>query len=64
MCHLQARPLKSTFNIEPFVRLAAVEDALVAAYFDGDIVEGLDDFEPEFFALLVLCDGDVFNMAN
>jgi hypothetical protein len=64
MCHLQPRPLEAALDVEPLVRLAAVENALVAAHLCRDEVERLDDFEAEFLALLVFRDGDVFDVAD
>jgi len=64
MCHLQPCALEAALDIEPLVRLAAVENALVAAHLCGDEVERLDDFEAEFLALLVFCDGNVFYVAD
>ena len=64
MGHLETRPPETALDVEALVGFAAVEDALVAAGFLGDEVEGLDESETEFLALLVFCDGDVFDMAN
>lgn len=64
MRHLQARPPEPALDVEALVRLAAVEDALVAADLLGDVVERLDDAEAELLALLVLCDGDVLDVAD
>jgi hypothetical protein len=64
MGHLQAGALKAALDVEALVGLAAVQDALVAADAGGDVVEGLDDFQAELFALLVLGDGDVFDVAD
>jgi len=62
--HLQTRPLEATLDIEALVRLRAVENGLVAADVLRDKVERLDDPQPELLALLVLCDSDVFDMAD
>jgi hypothetical protein len=64
MCHLQPRPLEAALDVEPLVRLAAVENALVAAHLCRNEVERLDDFEAKFLALLVFRDGDVFDVAD
>lgn len=64
MRHLQPRPPEAALDVEALVRLAAVEDALVAADLLGDEVERLDDAEAELLALLVLCDGDVLDVAD
>lgn len=64
MRHLEPRPPKPALYIEALVGLAAVEDALVAADLLCDVVEGLDDAQAELLALLVLCDGDVLDVAD
>lgn len=64
MRHLQTGPPESALDVEALVRLAAVEDALVAADFLGDVVERLDDAQTELLALLVLGDGDVLDVAD
>lgn len=62
--HLESRATETALDVEAFVSLAAVEDALVAADLGCDVVEGLDDAQSELLALLVLCDGDVFDVAD
>lgn len=62
--HLQASPLEPALDVEALVGITAVENGLVAADFVCDKVEGLDQPQPQFLALLVLCDGDVFDVAN
>lgn len=62
--HLQAGPLEAALDVEALVGLAAVEDALVAADLFGDRVEGLDDAQAEFLALLVLRHGDVLDVPD
>jgi hypothetical protein len=64
MCHLQPCPLEATLDIEPLVRFATVQNALVTAHFFGDEFERLDDFQAELFALLVFGDGNVFNVSD
>lgn len=64
MGHLQACATESALDVEALVGVAAVEDALVAANLLGDVVEGLDQAEAELLALLVLGDGDVFDVAD
>lgn len=64
MRHLQARPPEPALDVEALVRLAAVQDALVAPHLLGDVVERLDDAETQLLALLVLCDGDVLDVAD
>lgn len=62
--HLKASSSESALDIEALVGVAAVEDALVAANLLGNVVEGLDQPEAELLALLILCDGDVFDVAD
>lgn len=62
--HLKASSSESALDVEAFVGVAAVEDALVAANLLGDVVEGLDQAEAELLALLILGDGDVFDVAD
>lgn len=64
MCHLQPRTFEAALNIEPLVRLAAVQNALVTAHLGGDKVERLNDLKAKFLALLIFCDGDVFDMSD
>lgn len=64
MRHLQTRPPEAALDVEALVGLAAVEDALVAAHLLSDVVEGLDEAQTEFLALLVAGDGDVFDVTN
>jgi hypothetical protein len=62
--HLQTRPLEATLDVEALVRLRAVENSLVAANVLRDKVQRLDDPQTELLALLVLCDSDVFDVAD
>lgn len=62
--HLQPGPLETALDIEPFVGVAAIKNGLVATDFVGDEVEGLDQPQAQFLALLVLCDGDIFDVAD
>lgn len=62
--HLQACSSESALDVEAFVGVAAVEDALVAANLFGDEIEGLDESEAELLALLVLGDGNVLDVAD
>lgn len=64
MCHLKPSPTETTLDIEPFIGFAAIENRLVAPDARSDIVEGLDEAETEFLSLLVLGDGNVFNVAS
>ena len=64
MRHLQARPLEATLDVKALVRLRAVENSLVAADFLRDKVQRLDDPQTELLALLVLCDSNIFDVAD
>lgn len=64
MCHFQTGPLEAALDVEPLVGLAAVENALVTSDVLGHVVQRLDDAQPELLALLVLRDGDVFNVSD
>lgn len=63
VCHLESCPLESALNVEPLVRLAAIENALVATHLGRDEIESLDNLESELLALLVLRNGDIFDVA-
>jgi hypothetical protein len=62
--HLKTSSSEAALDVEALVRLAAVEDRLVAADLLGDEVERLDDPQAELLALLVLGDRDVFDVAD
>src|SRR5436305_749482 len=64
MRHLQTGSLKPTFDVEPFVRLRAIEDALVAPDILRDMIERLDNLQPQLLPLLVCSDGNVFDMSH
>lgn len=62
--HLEASSSESALDVEALVGFAAVEDCLVAADVLSDIVQGLDHAQAELLALLVLGDGDIFDVAD
>lgn len=62
--HLQPSPLKAALDVEALIGLTTVENSLVAADLFGNKVERLDQAQAQFFALLVLCNGDILNMAD
>ena len=64
MRHFQPGFPKTALDVEALVRLAAVEDGLVAADVLGDEVECLNEAQAQFLALLVLGDRDVLDMAR
>lgn len=63
MRHLQAGPLKAALDVETLVGFGAVEDSLVAANVLSNVVQRLDDAQAKLLALLVLRDGNVFDVA-
>ena len=64
MGHLAARPLVPALDIEAFIRLAAVQDGLVAPQLLGQVVEGVNYAKSELLALLVPVDCNVFDVAG
>jgi hypothetical protein len=62
--HLQTRPLEATLDIEALVRLRAVKNSLVATHILRDKVQRLNDPQTKLLALLVLCDSNVFDVAD
>lgn len=64
MGHLETSSSEAALDVEALVGLTAVEDALITTDLLGDVVEGLDDSETQLLALLVLCDGDILDMAD
>lgn len=62
--HLQAGASKAALDVKALVRLAAVQDSLVAADLFGDEVEGLDQAKTKLLALLVFGDGDIFDVTD
>lgn len=64
MRHLQTGPLEAALDVEALIGFAAVEDGLVAADLLCDEVEGLDQTKTQLLPLLVLCDGNVLDVAD
>jgi hypothetical protein len=64
MRHLQTGALESALDIETLIRLAAVQNALIAAHSLSHSVQGLDDPQPKLLALLVLGHGNVLDVAD
>jgi hypothetical protein len=62
--HLETSSSEAALDVETLVGLTAVQDALVAADLLGNVVECLDDSETKPLALLVLCDGDILDVAD
>jgi hypothetical protein len=64
VCHLQTRSLETTLDVEALVRLRAVKNSLVATHILRDKVQRLDDPQTKLLALLVLCDSNIFDVAD
>src|ERR1700761_4079107 len=64
MGHLQPGPLKSTLNVESLIRLAAIQNTLVTTHLLGHRIQCLNNPQPQLLTLLVLCHGDVLNVAH
>lgn len=64
MGHLEAGTSEAALDVKALVGVAAVENALVTANALGNKVEGLDESQAELLALLVLGDGNVFDVAD
>lgn len=62
--HFQSGPPKTALHVETLVGLAAVQYCLVASCLLGDIVERLDEAQAQFFALLILGDGDILDVTD
>lgn len=62
--HLHAGPLESALDVETLVGIATVKNGLVAPDLVRNEVEGVDQSKTQLFALLVLCDGNIFDVAN
>ena len=64
MRHLQTCPLEATLDIEALVRLRAVKNSLVATHILRNKVQRLNDPQTKLLALLVLCDSNIFDVAD
>ena len=64
MRHFQTRPLETTLDIEALVRLRTVKNGLVATHVLRNKVQRLNDPQTKLLALLVLCDSNVFDVAD
>lgn len=56
--------MESALDVEALVGVAAIENAFVAADLLGNMIEGLDQPQTELLALLVLGDGNVFDVSD
>lgn len=64
MCHLEPCSSVSTLYIESFVRLTAVQYALIAPHLLCQVVQCLYEPQAQFLPLLILGNGDIFDMAH
>ena len=64
MRHFQTRPLETTLDIEALVRLRTVKNGLVATHVLRNKVQRLNDPQTKLLALLVLCDSNIFDVAD
>ena len=64
MCHLEPSSSVSTLYIESFVRLTAVQYTLIASHLLCQVVQCLYESQAQFLPLLVLGNGDIFDMAH
>ena len=62
--HLQTGPPEAALYVEALVRLAAVQDRLVATDLLGHEIESLDETQAQLLALLVLGDGNVLDVSD
>lgn len=62
--HLQTSPLEPTLDIEPLVRLAAIQDGLVTPDLLSYEIQRLYDPQPQLLALLVLSHSNVLDVSN
>jgi hypothetical protein len=64
MCHLKPCSSVSTLDIEPLIRFTAIQYALIASHLLCQVVQSLYESQTQFLALLVLGNGDIFDMAH
>jgi hypothetical protein len=64
MRHLQPRPLKPTLDIKPFVRLATIQNCLIAPSLLRHKIQRLNNAQSQFLALLIHRNSDVFNVSD
>lgn len=64
MCHLQPCPLKPTLDIEPLIRLTAIQNRLITPNLLSYKVQRLNNPQAQFLALLVFGDCNVLNVAD
>lgn len=62
MCHFKPGSSVSTLDIEPLVRFAAIQYALVASHLLCQVVQSLNKSQTQFLALLVFGNSDIFDM--
>jgi hypothetical protein len=64
MRHLQPRPLKPTLDIEPLIRLRAIQNRLITPRLLRHKVQRLDDPQTQLLALLVLRHRNILNVSD
>src|ERR1700743_341978 len=64
MGHLKTCSSVSTFHIESFICLTAIQYTLVASHLLCQVVQCLYESHTQFLPLLVLGDGDIFDVAH
>jgi hypothetical protein len=64
MRHFKARPLKPTLDIEPLIRLRAIQNRLVAPHLLRHKVQRLNNPQTQLLALLILGDCNVLDMSD
>jgi hypothetical protein len=64
MGHLEPCSSVSTLHIESFVCLTAIQYALIASHLFCQVVQCLYESQAQFLPLLVLGNGDIFDMAH
>lgn len=64
MSHLEPSSSETTFNVEPLVGLAAIENSLVASDVCGNVIESLNHTQTQLLSLLVFRDGNIFDVAS
>jgi hypothetical protein len=64
MRHLQPRPLKTALHVEPLIRLATIQNTLVAPHLLRHVVQRLYDSQSQLLSLLILRHRDVLNVSH
>jgi hypothetical protein len=64
MGHLEPCSSVSTLHIESFVRFTAIQYTLIASHLPCQVVQCLYESQAQFLPLLVLGNGDIFDVAH